>query len=144
MKLGIQLLSRDSTLNRIQVMPNVKINQGESLNLVFQLIDLDQKGLRFVPSSSATALVEISRFPDVFGSAGNQRVTTDFSIRRPAAMLFPSDDRSLWYTPLSAADTSQIMSSNVRVTVTDGADTYITLLSMALVVTRSEIVPLPA
>jgi hypothetical protein len=144
MKLGIQLLNNTATVNSISVIKNQKINQGESLNLVFQLVDQDQKGIRFLPGASATVFVEIARFPDVFGSSGNQRVQQDFSVRRNASMLFPDDDRSIWYLPLTTVDTSNMMSSNMRVTVTDGSNTYITVLSMALVLTRSEIDPLPA
>jgi hypothetical protein len=59
-------------------------------------------------------------------------------------MLFPSDDRSIWTLPLTSTDTANMMSSNIRVTVTDGNNTYIGLLSMAIVVTRSEYNPQPA
>jgi hypothetical protein len=143
MKLGIQLLNSDATLNSFRVIQNQKINQGESLNLVFQLVD-KESGNRFVPTTSASALVEIPRFPDVMATGSNQRQQVDFSVRRQAAMAFPSDDRSIWTIPLSSLDTANMMSSNLRVTVTDGNSTYIALLSMALIVTRSEYDPTPA
>lgn len=143
MKLGIQMLNSDASLNSFRVIPNQKINQGESLSIVFQLTD-KETGARFVPSTSATALVEIPRFPDVIATGQNQRMQVDYSVRRQAAMLFPTDDRSIWTLPLSSNDTSNMMSSNIRVTLTDGSNTYIALLSMALVVTRSEYDPSPA
>jgi hypothetical protein len=142
MKLGIQLLNSNATLNSFRVMQNQKINQGESLSIVFQLLD-KETGNRFMPSASATALVEIPRFTDVVGTSSNQRQLIDYSVRRQAAMLFPSDDRSIWSLPLSSNDTSNMMSSNIRVTVTDGNSTMIATLSMALVVTRSENDPSP-
>jgi hypothetical protein len=144
MKLGIQMLNNNAQVNSIQVIQNQKINQGESVNLVFQLIDKDQGGIRFLPSASSSALVEIARFPDVVATAFNQRNQVDFSVRRYASMLFPNDDRSIWTCPLSPADTANMMSSNLRVTVTDGNNTYIALLSMAIICTRSEFDTVPA
>lgn len=143
MKLGIQMLNSDATLNSFRVIQNQKINQGESLSIVFQLIDKDQSGVRFLPSTSATAFVEIARFPDVVATGQNQRNQVDYSVRRNAGMLFPSDDRSIWSMPLSTMDTANMMSSNIRVTVTDGNNTYIAVLSMAIICTRSELDPLP-
>lgn len=144
MKLGFQMLNNAATLNVLSVIKNQKINQGEALNLVFQLTDKDQNGIRFLPSTAATTLVEIARYPDVLATGYNQRIPVDYSVRRNAAMLFPNDDRSIWYMPLSSNDTANMMSSNMRVTVTDGNNTWIAVLSMAIVCTRSEIDPEPS
>jgi hypothetical protein len=144
MKLGFQLLNNSATLNTISVIRNQKINQGEALNIVFQLIDKDQNGVRFIPSAAATCLVEIARFPDVMATGSNQRVQVDYSVRRQAAMLLPNDDRSIWTVPLTSYDTANMMSSNMRVTITDGNNTWIAVLSMAIVCTRSELDPEPS
>ena len=144
MKLGVQILNNSATVNSFKVIQNQKINQGESLQLVFQLVDKDQGGTRFLPSSAATCLVEIARFPDVIATGANQRQQVDYSVRRQAGMLFPSDDRSIWALQLSSNDTANMMSSNIRVTVVDGNNTYIATLSMAIICTRSELNPLPA
>ncbi len=144
MKLAFRMLNNNATLNTLRFIENQKINQGEALQLVFQLEDSDNNLVRYVPTTAAQVLVEISRFPDVLATAMNQRVQHDYSVRRYAAMLFPSDDRSVWYLPLSQEDTKHMMSSNMRVTLFDGNNTSIALLSMAIVVTRSEYVPQPA
>lgn len=146
MKLGIRLLNSEATLNHYQYLKNIKINQGETINLVFQLVNSSQAGpcpVRFLPSAAACTMVEIARYPDWLGTFGNQRIGVDYSVRRNAAMLFPSDDRSIWYLPLTSQETSNMMSSNIRVTVTDGSSKYIAVLSAALVVTRSENDPNP-
>jgi hypothetical protein len=142
MKLAIQLLDNDATLNNYTMIKRQTINQGETPNVVFQLLNSDS-GNRFLPSPTATTFVEIARFPDILATGANQRTIIDPSIRRQAAMLFPADDRSIWYVPLTAVDTNNIMSSNIRVTVTDGNNTFIAVLTQAIYVTRSEINPEP-
>jgi hypothetical protein len=138
MRLGIQLLNTDAQLNLYKTEKQVVIYQGDVLNINFQLIDLDQGGIRYVPTTAATVFVEIPKFPDTMMTLSNQRQIVDYSIRRNAAMLFPNDDRSIWYMPLVQADTAFMNSSNMRVTLTDGMLNKVTILPMAIKVFCSE------
>jgi hypothetical protein len=138
MRLGIQLLDTGATLNRFQTKTQIQIAQGETTTIFFQLLDKDQKGLRYVPATGATVLVEIPRFSEAFATASNQRQQIDYSVRRAATAAFPSDDRSIWKLPLTATDTANMMSSNIRVTVTEGSEVKIATLSMAIEIVRSE------
>ena len=137
MRLGIQLLNIGATLNDFDKKSFVEFAQGETVDLIFQLVNLDKAGLRYIPASGCTVFVEIPRFPEYFGTISNQRTTSDFSVRRNAVQAFP-DDRSIWKLSLTANDTANMMSSNMRVTVTEGAKVSIGLLSQALKVFRSE------
>lgn len=137
MRLSIQLLDTGTTLNRFTPKTQVTIAQGETIDLFFQFVDLDQK-IRYVPATGATVLVEIPRFPEAFATASNVRTVSDFSVRRNASAAFPTDDRSIWKLSLTTAETAQMMSTNLRVTVTEGLKVSIALLSMAIVVYRSE------
>lgn len=137
MRLGVQMLDSFAQLNSFQKKETVELAQGETVDLYFQLIDKDQSGLRYVPAAGATVFVEIPRFSEVFPTMLNQRSTMDFSVRRFASQAF-SLDSSIWKLSLAATDTANMMSSNIRVTVTEGSVVKIALLPQALKVFRSE------
>jgi hypothetical protein len=137
MRLGIQLLNIGATLNSFQQKSVVEIAQGETVDLMFQLVDKDQ-GLRYIPASGSTVYVEIARFPEAISQITNQRLTVDYSVRRNATSAFPSDDKSIWKLPLTAVDTGNMMSSNIRVTVTEGTKISIALLPQAIKIIPKE------
>lgn len=119
----------------------IEIDQGETMDFYFQLQDKDQEGLRYVPASGAVVYVEIPRFPDYLPTLSNTRTEVDYSIRRNAVQAFPGQDASIWRLPLTAADTAQIMSSDIRVTLTEGSKISKTVFPQALKVVTSEEVP---
>jgi hypothetical protein len=137
MRIGAQLLNTGATENNFQIKSFVTIYQGETLDLLAQFVDEDQNGLRYVPDAGATVLFEIARYPDVFGTISNIRETVDYSIRRAAVEAFPGD-RSVWKIPLTSTDTAHIMSSNLRITLTEGTDVSIALIQQAIKVIPSE------
>ena len=137
MRLGIQLLDTSTALNRIHKIDQLKFGQGETIDLFFQLMDLDQN-IRYMPATGATVFVEVARLPEAFGTILNQREIKDFSVRRYADAAF-SEDRSVWKLSLVVSETSKMMSSNIRVTVTEGSKISIALLSQAIQVFRSEV-----
>ncbi len=137
MRLGIQLLNIGATLNDYDKKSFIEFAQGETVDVIFQLVNLDNAGLRYMPAAGCTVFVEIPRYPEYFGTISNQRTTSDYSVRRMATQAF-ADDRSIWKLSLSALDTSNMMSSNMRVTVTEGGKISIALLPQALKVIRSE------
>ena len=90
---------------------NIRISQNLSKH---------QNNLRYIPATGATVLAEIARFPDTFGTISNIREIVDFSIRRAATQPFAGDS-SVWSLPLTSTDTNSMMSSNVRITLTEGS-----------------------
>lgn len=140
MRINVQMLDLGATVNDFEVKSFVEIHQGETIDLFFQFIDKDKNNLRFIPASGATVLAEIARFPDVFATISNQRVEADFSIRRTAAQPFATDG-SIWSIPITAAETDEMMSSNIRFTLTEGSNITKSLISQAIKVIPKEGAP---
>jgi len=135
MRIGVQLLNTGASENSFQVKSFITIHQGETTDLFIRFIDEDQDKLRYVPASGATTLIEIARFPDVFGTISNIREEVDFSIRRNATQPF-ANDGSIWMIPLTATDTNSMISSNIRVTLTETST-----ISKALVYQAIKVIP---
>ena len=137
MRIEAKLLELGGTLNDFKIASQVTIAQGENPTLLFQFVDINNNNLRYIPSAGATVQVEIARFPEVFASISNVRSINDYSVRQAATNPFPLDT-SIWSTPLSAVQTSTMMSSNIRVTLTEGANVKVSLIIQALVIIPSE------
>lgn len=137
MRLGIQLLDTSSTVNSMRKITEQSLRQGETVDVCFQLVDLDQASFRYIPGSSSTVFVEIPRFPEAFSTNANQRDIKDFSVRRYVVPLFV-DDRSTWKLSLSAVETSTLATGGMRVTITDGSNIKIAYLTLAFRVYRGE------
>lgn len=136
MRLGINLLNTGASLNAFKVVPLITVYQGETCDLVFQLMDLEQN-IRYVPDAEASLLVEIGRLPEAMGTISNTREMKDYSIRRQAIAPFVGD-KSIWKLSLTAAETQNMMSSNVRITLTEGLQKKIAQIPQAIKVFRSE------
>jgi hypothetical protein len=139
MRFAIQIIKVNS-VNSYKKANFLEINQGETADLYFQLIDKDQDGLRYLPASGATCYVEIPRFPEYMPTISNVRQEVDYSIRRNAVQPFAGDG-SIWMMPLTAGDTENIMSSDIRVTLTEGSKVSKTLFIQALKVVPKEGAP---
>lgn len=137
MRLSALMIESGATLNSFKQTPTVKIAQGETLDLMFQLCDADQKNLRYSVASSATVFVEIPRFDEFLPTNLNQRDTVNYSIRRNAVVAFDGD-RSIWKLALTQNETLNMASSSLRITVTEGASVKIALVPQAISVVRSE------
>lgn len=131
MRLGIKLLNVGATLNQFQYANIIKIARGETLNLTFQLVDLDQNGLRYVPAAGATVQVQLPRSADQIKVDMQHRSVIDSTIDRPAAQAF-SQDGSIWTLPLIAADTLSMVSTLIRVVVVEGPSSKIATLNSAI------------
>jgi hypothetical protein len=131
MNLGIQMLSRDTTLNNPKPVNHVELTAGESLTVFFQLVDRDT-GLRYIPAFGATVVAQLPRL--VYRSPGavtGACVPNDYSIERAALMAFPympgisCGDCSIWSLPLTSNDTVSMASTNMIVTLQEGSVTSI-------------------
>lgn len=121
MRLGLKLISGESTLNRISYLDQLKMVRGERPTLMFQLVDLDQNGLRYIPSSNGTIVtVALPRLPTYVPDVNNTRQTMDYSINRPASQSF-SQDGSIWSIQFTDAESAAMISNSLRVTVDETA-----------------------
>lgn len=138
MRLGIKILNSDATINSFKQLPMLKIAQGETVNLVFQLVDIDQN-LRFIPSPGSTVQVSVPRNPLAIPDPTfiTNRITVDYSINRAAVQLF-SQDASIWMIPLAATDTKNMTSSNINVTVNDGSSVKIATFTQAIKIINNQ------
>lgn len=139
MRLAIQVIKANS-VNDFKPANFLEVNQGETSALYFQLIDKDKGGLRYMPEAGATCYVEIPRFPEYLPTIQNVRQTVDYSIRRNAVQPYAADG-SIWMLPLTAADTTNIMSSDIRITLTEGSKISKCLHIQAIKVVPSEGAP---
>jgi hypothetical protein len=119
MRLGIKLLNIGATLNNHKRVSQVQIAKGETCEIAFQLVDLDQDGLRYIPQAGATVEVKIARIDEV-GFVNGERTFTNKTITRPAAGW--ADDRSVWRVPLTTTDTESLVSNSIQVTLTEGSE----------------------
>lgn len=120
MRLGIKLLNTSASLNSFKQVSTIKLVKGETLDLFFQLVDLEQNGLRYIPPTGSIVEVTIPRSPVIEPSQFmNARETIDYSIARQAVLAFP-EDRSIWKLPLIETETVNMISNSIRVVVTEG------------------------
>jgi len=133
MRLGLKLLNSNSSLNQISEIPFLRLARGETADLMFQIVDLDQKGLRYIPAAGATVKVQIPRSPQILPDPNgtNNRITADYSIDQAVSPAF-ADDKSIYKLPLLATQTATMISTNVRVVVTEGSQVKIATLTQAI------------
>lgn len=132
MRLGIKLLNSDATVNSFRTQSMLRVARGETLDILIQLVDLDQNGLRYVPAAGSTVQINLPRNLQVVGSLTNTRTSVDHSISAPATMPFALDG-SVWKVSLSAAQTaSDLISTNLQAVVTEAGSVKIATLIQAL------------
>jgi len=109
MRLGIKMLNSSSSLNNLQYLNQARINPGDTATIMFQLIDLDQGGQRYIPAMGATMAIKLV-------SIDNANV-----ISKIPTIPF-SDDRSIWSFNLMASETSIAAGVNMSVVLTQSSD----------------------
>lgn len=137
MRLGIRLLNVGASLNSFKQVDLIRVSRGETLDLVFQLVDLDQAGLRYIPAAGATVQVQIQRAIDIQPVDRYSRLTVDPTIDRAADVAFVGDS-SIYKLPLVEADTNNLVSNSFRVILTEGVNKKIATLSQAIKVIDSQ------
>lgn len=118
MRLGIQILGSSASLNSFKPIQMVKVARGETLDIFFRLVDLDQDGLRYIADTLATAIVNIPRSLQVLAGQGNTRSTADYSISRVAVNPF-AGDRSIWKISILSSETVNFIGNSIRVTLNE-------------------------
>lgn len=108
MKLGIQMLDGDSTLNNLMPMNQMEISPGETATVMFQLINSSTKQ-RYMPAAGATMTAKMV-------SSNNANVLSKI----PTQPF--TDDKSVWSFPLSAADSVKLAGVNLEIILTEGAN----------------------
>ena len=108
MRLKVELLDQDSTLNNLVKVSQARIHRGETAEIVVQL--LQENGQRYIPADGAVVKIAIPRNKEVI----------DHTIDREATQKFPKDG-SIYSIPLTSTETKTLISGAIKVTVTEGA-----------------------
>jgi len=108
MKLGIQMMDSDSTLNNLIELNQVELSPGETTTVMFQLIN-SVSNQRYIPATGATMTARMM-------SSNNANI-----ISKSPTQPFV-DDKSIWSFPLTSADTSKVAGVNLEITLTEGAN----------------------
>ena len=109
MKLGIQMLESESTVNNMIPVNQLEISPGETATIMFQLVNATTKQ-RYMPAAGATMTARMV-------STNNANV-----ISKIPTQPFSADDRSIWSFPMSAADTQKAAGVNLEIVLTEGAN----------------------
>ncbi len=110
MKLNIQMLDQNSTVNNLKYINQVEVNPGDSATVIFQLIDDHAEGNRYIPAAGATMTARLV-------SSNNNNV-----ISKIPTQPFSADDRSIWSFTLSTAETAKASGVNLEIVLTEGAN----------------------
>lgn len=121
MRLSAQTLKNYQNINSFQRSSEWTIRLDETNSLYFQLIDLDQDGLRYIPTGPSPSLQVI------FPAVNSANVITKNAIQINSAL-----DGSLWKVDL--LDTEKPSSGNVQFVLTEGGTTRRFVLLQGLVV----------
>jgi hypothetical protein len=114
MNLGIRLLANVQDVNHLAVAQYAVLHSGEDFPLYFQLVDLDQGGIRYVPGvGGLTVVCQCQAL-----SIDDSKVVTRF-----ATQPFVTYDPSIFLLSLLATDLIDAGTANFRVTLTEGTNT---------------------
>lgn len=108
--ISAQLLNSDASLNNFFTIEAVKYVPGETVKINIKLIN-DELGIRYIPGGSATVTLS---FPK-----------TDNTTLNKTATLIDTGDRSMWTVTISAAESLELASNTIEVTLDklgDGTD----------------------
>lgn len=120
MRLSAQTLKNFQNINSFQKSSEWTIRHDEPNSLYLQLVDLDQEGLRYIPTGSAPSVQVI--FPAVNSANTITKTATAVSVL----------DGSLWKIDL--LDTEKPSSGNVQILLTEGGVTRRFVILQGLVV----------
>lgn len=108
MRLSAKIIKNFFGINQFTYGSEWSIREGEPNTLYFQLVDLDQEGLRYLPSSGSSVVVT---FPAL--NSANELVKS--------AVQASVDDKSVWKVDLTASE--KPYSGNVKVALTESGVT---------------------
>ena len=108
MKLGIQMLDSESSLNNLILVNQLEIHPGETATVMFQMV-IASTGQRYIPAAGATMTARLM-------SSNNANIITKIPTQP-----FAADDRSIWSFSLSTADTTKAAGVNMEIVLTEGA-----------------------
>jgi hypothetical protein len=120
MRLGLKMLNSSSTLNSLSYLNQIQINPGDTAVVMFQLVDMDQNSLRYIPSSPFSITAKISSSND--DNILNKIPTQPFS-----------QDSSIFQFALNTTETKQLGSVNLNITLSEGASVKSALANSVIV-----------
>lgn len=109
MKLGIQMLDSESSLNNLIPVNQLEIHPGETATVMFQLVNAST-GQRYMPAAGATMIARLV-------ASNNVNI-----ISKIPTQPFAADDRSIWSFAMSTTDTAKAAGVNLEIVLTEGAN----------------------
>jgi hypothetical protein len=120
---SVKLLTNVVSANLFDVVPDLKIYQGNTVTIFYIRLWQSDRNERFIPISDAVVTVDFMRSNTVAETPVAQTVT------KTLTKSYPTVDRSIWQCDLTASDVAAITTGGFRVKVTQGTttpfDTYI-------------------
>jgi len=105
MRLGIKMLNSGSGLNNLMYLNQVIVNPGDTATIMFQLVDLDQGGQRYIPASGSLVNVNLTSIDQSKNIA--KIPTNPFT-----------DDRSVWSFNMLTTESAMAAGVNMSVKLT--------------------------
>lgn len=107
MLLGLRILENVQSVNSFAEVPVARHTRGDLATVYFQLVDLNQGGVRYVPLAGAIVKCTI------------ENIDSNKQIKRFASQPFQSDDRSIWAVQFMQTDKIQ-GTANLRIQLIEG------------------------
>lgn len=118
MVLTLKVLNSDATLNNWEDQGgSAQVVRGADSSLILQFVQVD-RGIRYIPASGATTSLAL--------------LNSDQSVLTLSGSFPFADDRSIVQFSISAAQTANLISQNLVVTLVEGLSTNIAVLPLAL------------
>jgi len=136
MRLNAKILAASSTVNSLKYVDQVSLMKGETVTVMFQLVD-EETNQRYMPASGATLQAQVLRFVEYFQGSGNIRTSQNYSLTKSCTQPF-NLDASIWQFTISATESANVASSNLALTLTEGSAIRKALVKQAISAQASE------
>lgn len=117
MILKLDAISSDATLNNFSEIGSIKFVAGQSVKINLRIMQLERE-LRYVPEASATFSLGLKK-------SDNTTLTVPMN-------FLDAGDRSLLTVELTALQTTDLISQNITVTVTESSEVSLAVLQNGL------------
>ena len=120
MKLSFSPVDMLLAPNNWSLLSQWSVLQGAAERLYLQLQVMDSLGVRrYIPASGTTVTLTFTR------ARSATLGTTDTAQTVTVSCTSVTDDRSMWYADLTAAQVTTIITGTVKATVTEGTTVYV-------------------
>ena len=129
---SVKILTNVASVNLYDTVTTLDIRADSyTLDFYIQLWQSDT-GMRYIPASGATVLIEFLRSDTVALVPVSQKVSKSAAAPYAAIVAGGADDRSIWKVTLTQADVAKITTGGFRVVVTESTKVSTLFSSMTI------------